>query len=299
LAAGGEVVAEYDVPPTEWYFADDRSGRMPFAVLLEIALQPCGWLAAYVGSALTSPVDLSFRNLGGQAVQHAPVGPDIGTLSVRVVMTNVSRSGGMIIQNYDFSVRCGEQPIYTGDTYFGFFSKAALAQQIGIRDAKPYQPSAEELARAESSVYPDDPCLPRGRLALFDRLDVVVPDGGPAGLGYIAGSKRVRGDEWFFAAHFYQDPVIPGSLGLESFLQLLKVLALRRWGRPRTWQCPALHQQHRWVYRGQVLPSDDTVRVVAWVTRIDENDRTLWADGFLTVDGRIIYQMQDFSLHWD
>ena len=299
LAAGGEVVAEYDVPPTEWYFADDRSGRMPFAVLLEIALQPCGWLAAYVGSALTSPVDLSFRNLGGQAVQHAPVGPDIGTLSVRVVMTNVSRSGGMIIQNYDFSVRCGEQPIYTGDTYFGFFSKAALAQQIGIRDAKPYQPSAEELARAESSAYPDDPCLPRGRLALFDRLDVVVPDGGPAGLGYIAGSKRVRGDEWFFAAHFYQDPVIPGSLGLESFLQLLKVLALRRWGRPRTWQCPALHQQHCWVYRGQVLPSDDTVRVVAWVTRIDENDRTLWADGFLTVDGRIIYQMQDFSLHWD
>ena len=27
---------------------------MPFAVLLEVALQPCGWLAAYMGSALTS-----------------------------------------------------------------------------------------------------------------------------------------------------------------------------------------------------------------------------------------------------
>ncbi len=40
---------------------------MPFAVLLEVALQPCGWLAAYLGSALTSPVDLSFRNLGGTA----------------------------------------------------------------------------------------------------------------------------------------------------------------------------------------------------------------------------------------
>ena len=48
------VEAEYDVPPDAWYFAADRQARMPFAVLLEVALQPCGWLAAYVGSALTS-----------------------------------------------------------------------------------------------------------------------------------------------------------------------------------------------------------------------------------------------------
>ena len=38
---------------------------------LEIALQPCGWLAAYLGSALTSPDDLYFRNLGGKATQLA------------------------------------------------------------------------------------------------------------------------------------------------------------------------------------------------------------------------------------
>ena len=49
---------------------------MPFAVLLEIALQPCGWLAAYLGSALTSDADLSFRNLGGRAVQRRRVTPD-------------------------------------------------------------------------------------------------------------------------------------------------------------------------------------------------------------------------------
>ena len=53
------VEAEYDVPPDAWYFAADRQARMPFAVLLEVALQPCGWLAAYIGSALTSPSDLS------------------------------------------------------------------------------------------------------------------------------------------------------------------------------------------------------------------------------------------------
>ena len=72
MKAGAACTAEYDVPPDEWYFDANASGPMPFAVLCEIALQPCGWLAAYMGSALSSDDDLSFRNLGGRAVQHQP-----------------------------------------------------------------------------------------------------------------------------------------------------------------------------------------------------------------------------------
>src|SRR6267143_582642 len=101
---------------------------MPFAVLLEIALQPCGWMAAYLGSALTSPTDLSFRNLGGRAVQFEAVGPDAGRLMTKVKITKVSTSGGMIIQNYDYRVTCGGRTVYEGDTYFGFFSKESLTQ---------------------------------------------------------------------------------------------------------------------------------------------------------------------------
>ena len=76
LAAGGSAVAEYDVPADAWYFAANRCNRMPYSVLNEIALQACGWMAAYLGAALTSPDDLHFRNLGGNAVQHAEIGPD-------------------------------------------------------------------------------------------------------------------------------------------------------------------------------------------------------------------------------
>ena len=68
--------AEFDIVPDAWYFAADRQDRMPFAVLLEVALQPCGWMAAYMGSALTSEDDLKFRNLGGTA---ASIGPSRGT----------------------------------------------------------------------------------------------------------------------------------------------------------------------------------------------------------------------------
>ncbi len=92
---------------------------MPFAVLLEVALQPCGWLAAYLGSALTSETDISFRNLGGKATQFIKVTPDMGTLTTKVKITNVSQSGGMIIQNFDYEMH----PIglvYQGNTYFGF-----------------------------------------------------------------------------------------------------------------------------------------------------------------------------------
>src|SRR5262249_25777697 len=134
LAAGGVIEAEYDVRADAWYFAAERAAVMPFAVLLEAALQPCGWLAAYLGSALTSPNDLRFRNLGGEAELLAAVRPDAGTLRTCVHITSVSRSAGMIIQGFDFHLRAGEHSIYRGSTTFGFFSKEALAQQVGLRD---------------------------------------------------------------------------------------------------------------------------------------------------------------------
>ena len=73
LEPGGWIEGQYDVPPDEWYFRANRQASMPFGVLLEIALQPCGWLAAYMGSALRSDRDLRFRNLGGTATLHEEV----------------------------------------------------------------------------------------------------------------------------------------------------------------------------------------------------------------------------------
>ena len=168
MTAGAMAEAQYDLPADAWFFAAERQPRMPFAVLLEAALQPCGWLAAYVGSALTSPTDISFRNLGGTAVQHRPVTPDSGTLTCSATMKKVATSGGMIIQEYDFSVADRHGILYEGDTMFGFFSREALANQVGIRDAKPYQPTAEEIERGRSLPYPDGSTLP-GETAAHDR----------------------------------------------------------------------------------------------------------------------------------
>jgi acyl transferase domain-containing protein/3-hydroxymyristoyl/3-hydroxydecanoyl-(acyl carrier protein) dehydratase len=298
MVAGGEVSADYDVPVDEWYFAANRQGDMPFAILLEIALQPCGWLSGYLGSALTSSDDLSYRNLGGTGTQFAPVRPGVGTLTTRIKNTRLSSSAGMIIQWFDFEVWAGAEKIYRGDTYFGFFPKAALEKQEGIKGAKLCEPSAAELARAKSLPYPTTAPFADTMLRMVDDITVFIADGGPKGLGFIRGTKRVNPDEWFFQAHFYQDPVVPGSLGLESFLQLLKFAAVERWGHAPTlrWEAVAMNAKHEWVYRGQVIPRDSLVTVEAIITACDDEQRLLTADGFLSVDGRVIYGMKNFTV---
>ena len=295
LRANGRATAEYDIPPDAWYFSANHQPVMPFAVLLEVALQPCGWLAAYLGSALTSDVDLSFRNLGGNGVQLCPVTAANGTLTTTVTLDKVSQSAGMIIQNYTLTVRDGNNVAYQGDTYFGFFSKSALADQVGIRNAE------RDLAHVTATHkfdYPRHAPYPAPMLRMIDTISLYDVTGGRCRLGFIRGEYAVDRKAWFFDAHFYQDPVCPGSLGLESFLQLLKIFAMRRWQPSETvlFETPVCGETHHWTYRGQIIPSDQQVTVEATITALDDAKRQLYADGFLIVDGRVIYQMSGFTL---
>ena len=312
LKPGGWVECEYDVPPDAWYFSADNQPVMPFAVLLEAALQPCGWLAAYLGSALTSEQDLHFRNLDGVCTQFEEIRPDSGPITMRARLTKTSQAGGMILQKFYLEVLVAGRKVYTGNTDFGFFPAAALAQQVGIRGAilpEPGRPGRDfELARF-APLTPIDAApprtgsmvLPARAFAMIDRVEELSLDGGTHGRGFIAGRKKVDPTEWFFDAHFYQDPVMPGSLGLEAFLQLLKVFALERFphlAATHRFQSMALGHEHRWTYRGQVLRANEETRVVASVSRIDDEGGSplIVADGFLTVDGRVIYAMKDFAI---
>jgi 3-hydroxymyristoyl/3-hydroxydecanoyl-(acyl carrier protein) dehydratase len=313
---GGWVSAELDIDPRAWYIAAEGSGCVPYCVLLEAALQPCGWLAAYMGSALKSDKPLRFRNLGGHGTLRRPVAADAGTLFIRTRMTHVSEVTDMIIEHFDFELLAGSEPVYAGSTYFGFFTRSALDRQEGIRgaSAKAFQPAPGDRPRGSGVRFTDEPplspadlrrrtpaglVLPSKALRMIDRIDLFLPEGGLNGLGYIRGSKAVDPQEWFFRAHFHQDPVCPGSLGLESFLQLLKFAARERWphlGETHRY-APAAGRSHRWVYRGQILPDNKLIRVEATVTRVTEDPcPSLFADGFLEVDGLLIYRLEDFGI---
>ncbi len=190
MVAGGSAQAEYDILPDAWFFEADRQDRMPLALLLEVALQACGWLAAYMGSALTADHDLKFRNLGGTARQHRPVTRQAGTLTTQVKVTKIASTAGMIIQNYDFAIHSQDGLIYDGSTEFGFFHPRLLLEQVGIRDAAPYEISAAEQARAQRFTTPADPPFPDSRLRMIEQVDALVLDGGPHGLGVARGSTR-------------------------------------------------------------------------------------------------------------
>ncbi|MHC4937133.1 MAG: beta-ketoacyl synthase N-terminal-like domain-containing protein [Planctomycetota bacterium] len=295
---GTRCVAEYTVPPDAWYFSAVGQERMPFAVLLETALQPCGWLAAYCGSALTSQEPMHFRNLGGRATQHRAVTPRTGLLRTEVRLTSFSASAGMLIQHYDMEIRDAEGPVYTGTTYFGFFPRPALANQLGIRDAVPPGFPLPDLPGVPAFPVPQHPRLPDARFRMVERIDALDRRGGPRGLGSIRGSIAVDPDAWFFRAHFHQDPVWPGSLGLESMLQLMEVFALDRWtpAPEEELQAVACGEAHEWTYRGQVLGHRDRVTVEVLITEIDEERRLIRGDGRLLVDGLWIYGMDGFTV---
>jgi len=298
LEPGAAVTAEYDVPADGWYFEANRQTEMPFAVLLEVALQPCGWLAAYCGSALTSETDLRFRNLGGRAVQKRAVRADSGTLTTEVRLTDVSHSGGMIIERFDIRMTDEQGVVFEGDTYFGFFSAESLADQIGIRETQKYEPTEAEMTQAVSFDYPTEAPHPEDGFRMLAKIEVLLREGGPHDLGFVRGSIPVDYEAWFFKAHFMDDPVWPGSLGCESFLQLLKAYAADRWrlDADAVWRTNGLEREHNWTYRGQVLPTDGKVEVEAVITEVDEQARRVTASGYLTVDGRTIYHLGDFSV---
>jgi 3-hydroxymyristoyl/3-hydroxydecanoyl-(acyl carrier protein) dehydratase len=113
--------------------------------------------------------------------------------------------------------------------------------------------------------------------------------------GVARGEKRVDPDEWFFTAHFHQDPVMPGSLGLEAMAQLMLVLASELWPGAR-FESLAGGSRHAWTYRGQVAPTARLVEVVVSVTSRDETSGTLVGEGVLMVDGLPIYRMTGLAV---
>ena len=348
MKPSGWIEAQFDLPNDGWYFRAGYTDYVPFCILLEIALQPCGWLAAYAGSALKSNDRLHFRNLGGEAKLIRPVHRNMGTLTMRSRMTSVSHAGGLIIQDFDLEVLKEEAPIYRGKTNFGFFTKASLANQTGIRQSPlhGFEPSHNDWDENRSStdgdstpssdmsdfsnnsgndvwkypvsfqndrpITPDDlsiekekPGMPSKALRMIDTIDIMIPDGGKYGKGYIQGSKAVDPDEWFFKAHFYQDPVCPGSLGVESFLQLMQFFALKVWAYdPEKYEIIMPQHVHKWIYRGQIVPANKRIKIITHIKSLTPsnaedqlNGAAITADGLLYVDGLCIYQMEDFQLH--
>ena len=294
IEPGSEVLARYVVEAEGWLLGEAGGGRpaLPYAVLNEIALQACGFLAAYMGSALLFDSPMHFRNLGGRATVLAEVaGGEAVDTRARFVRSN--RLGEMMIQYYEFECAVGARSVYQGVTHFGFFSPLALARQAGLNI--PAAPPED----GGLTPYPQGPAFPAGKWRLLEKI-ALDPRGGPEGLGSALAVTRVDPLAWFFKAHFHQDPVCPGSLGLESLIQAGKALAVLLFGAQEdkaiNWAAPALNRTHEWLYRGQVTPDKKETSVKLAVRAADAARRILTVDGLLMADELPIYKMEGFAI---
>jgi len=304
MQVGSTVEVEYDIPSDAWYFAENGARTMPYCVLLEAALQPCGWLASYIGSALSVEGEVCFRNLDGTATLEAELFEDAGVLRTQVRLTNVSQSAGMIIVSFD--VECflagsaGERRVYVMQTVFGFFppDSLSLENQVGQPTTAEQREQLCEASgfdidlRGEPARYFAGSLRLGGKkLRTLDRVTGYWPEGGCEGLGRLRAERRIDADDWYFKAHFFQDPVQPGSLGIEAMIQALQFFMLER-GMGAGVEMPrfepiGLGRPMTWKYRGQVVPLNEVVQVTLDVTEVGRDARgpyaiasaSLWCDG--------------------
>jgi 3-hydroxymyristoyl/3-hydroxydecanoyl-(acyl carrier protein) dehydratase len=277
---------------------------------MEVAMQPCGWLAVYVGTPLVRSEALCFRNLDGSAVISGEVHPDVGSLTVTATLTQLSYAGSMAIVAFKGEVKAAERLVCSFETVFGFFPGEAMRQQPGLPpadrgraaldDAPPKRFTIEERA---STLEGASARLATGRLRMLHRVTGLWLDRGRHGLGRIRAERDVDADDWYFKAHFFQDPVQPGSLGIEAMVQALRILLLET-------VTEEVRSTHRfegitsgpkplvWKYRGQVLPEDPLITVELDVTArgTDARGPFALAEGSLWVGDKRIYEASSLGV---
>jgi PfaB family protein len=315
------VVAEYDVPADAWYFEQNAAPEMPYSVLMEVALQPCGFLGAYLGSTLAaSEKDLFFRNLDGDGELLREVDLRGKTVVNHACLVSHTSLGGTVLQRYTFELSVDGAVFYKGNSSFGFFTKDDLSSQAGLDQGQHKLPWLRENpppAGSSMTVKTDslfgkmklfksaDPASPRLHLAgnqlRFLDTATIVRDGGKYGKGYIFASKIVLPHDWYFTCHFYQDPVMPGSLGVEAIIQAIQLFALQQGLgeglKNAIFQQPAPHRTV-WKYRGQILQKDPEMHLEAHIKEVKrENGRVLLlADASLWKGSLRIYEVTDLAV---
>ncbi|PIW59064.1 beta-ketoacyl synthase N-terminal-like domain-containing protein [Shewanella sp. CG12_big_fil_rev_8_21_14_0_65_47_15] len=316
LKKPSSCIAEYEVPANAWYYdKNSHHAVMPYSVLMEISLQPNGFISGYMGTTLGFPgQELFFRNLdgSGKLLRHVDLRGKTIVNDSRLLSTVIA--GSNIIQNFSFELSCDGEPFYQGKAVFGYFKGDALKNQLGIDNGKITQPwHVQNGIAADSQINLLDKQhrsfnapqgqphyrLAGGQLNFIDKADIVKA-GGKAGLGYLYAERTIDPSDWFFQFHFHQDPVMPGSLGVEAIIELMQTYAIDQdlgagFKNPKFGQ---ILSDIKWKYRGQINPLNKQMSLDVHITSVtdDNGKRIIMGDANLSKDGLRIYEVKDIAI---
>jgi 3-hydroxymyristoyl/3-hydroxydecanoyl-(acyl carrier protein) dehydratase len=302
------IEVEYDVPVDAWYMRDCGGSEMPYSLLMEIALQPCGFLSAYLDTyALVAQESFYFRNLDGSA--RVVSSPDVRgkILTTRAQMLTSVVSGGTVIQKFGFSISCDGIDIYQGESTFGYFAPETMANQVGLDGGKPSLPAIKKEDHTSGWVQelrswrtPAPLHLPGGRFGLLENV-LLIPNGGNFGRGYVHAQRPVNPQDWFYPFHFSGDPVMPGSLGVEAVLEALKAYGLPFLPEPglrgEQFSLP-VGAPLSWRYRGQVTPQHILMELEIHLHTLEQSAAGLLlaGDASVWVDNLRIYEIKNAAV---
>lgn len=139
----------------------------------------------------------------------------------------------------------------------------------------------------------DTPRLPLPNMLMMDRITHVSSEGGAHGKGEVIAELDIHPDLWFFKCHFEDDPVMPGTLGLDALWQVLGFYM--GWsghkGKGRALGVKNVK------FTGQVLPTAKKVTIHIDIQRIWTSRLIMGvADGKVSVDGKDIYSAEQLRV---
>lgn len=153
---------------------------------------------------------------------------------------------------------------------------------------------ADLLRCARGDLFgPGNLRLPLPPMLMLDRISLLEADGGPYGHGLAIAEFDIRPGRWFFQGHFYEDPVMPGCLGLDALWQLLGFF-LAWQGHPGKGRAFGVGEVK---FKEPILPSASEVMFQLAVKHVRTRGLVLGiGDGEVMVDGRLAYTAKDLRV---
>eukprot|EP00727_Mastigamoeba_balamuthi_P002593 m51a1_g12330 putative 2-nitropropane dioxygenase (5051) ;mRNA; r:463581-479334 len=321
VAVGATACGEFDCPSDAWFYQGRADTYMPYSILMEIALQ----LTAVITSWSQVPQSLGckkllYRNLDATASLLRDVDCRGKTILIKCKCTGSSLLGKTAIQKFNTELMVDGSTFYVVDSSFGWFDSDVFLRQVGLDNGALFTPwvfDGQNRSAASRAVSYD---LPAQRTRLFsspvrqslarhsEQLNLLdrmtfVENAGVHGKGYAYGHKSVDPHDWFFSCHFWCDPVMPGSLGVESMFQLVEAACVHL-GVPESLGGSKIRWVHdlgvtKWKYRGQLVPTAKEMEIEIHIKSVDiapGSHALVVADGFLMGDKLRIYAVTDIRL---
>jgi len=140
---------------------------------------------------------------------------------------------------------------------------------------------------------PGNAQLPLPPMLMLDRIVKIDDTGGNFGKGEVVAEFDIKPELWFFACHFKGDPVMPGCLPLDALWQMLGFFLgwKKAPGRGRALGVGEVK------FTGMIVPTVKKLTYHVHLKRVILRKLVLGiADGWLKVDGQMIYRAKDLKV---